>query len=303
MSDGNRQMKDYTKKEECKSFMSGTKAVINKYGIIIFTFTVLIALLAGMSGCGNDEADDSSRDYGVFLSLDSSEIDKIAGYQTVVIDAQFFSKEDITYLKSRGCVVYSYLNIGSIENFREYYDRYSGLTLGDYENWEEEQWIDVSSADWQEFLVSLEEELLDKEIDGFFVDNCDVYYVYPTDEIFEGLTSILEHLMEYGKPVILNGGDTYVMKFREENGSLRQIMTGVNQECVWSRINFADGTFSAQTKDDREYFQDYVERCKSDGLDVYLTEYTTDNTLKEKIREYCKEKNFRYYISDSVELD
>lgn len=283
--------------------MSGKKAVLNKYGFIICMFTVLAALLPGMSGCGEYEADDSRQDYGVFLGLDASDIEKVAEYSMVVIDAQYFTKEDITCLKARGCTVYSYINIGSLENFRDYYDAYSGLTLGDYENWEEEQWIDVSSVAWQEFLVSLEEELLDKEIDGFFVDNCDVYYQYPTEEIFEGLTTILEHMTEYGKPVIINGGDTYVMKYRDERGSLRQIMTGVNQECVWSRIEFATGTFSAQTKNDREYFQNYVETCKSDGLDVYLIEYTTDNALMKKIREYCRENQFRYYISDSVELD
>ena len=283
--------------------MSGMKTVINKHGIIICMFTVFVALLTGMSGCRAIEADDSKQDYGVFLSLDSSDIDIIAGYRTVVIDAQYFSKEEIAYLKSQGCTVYSYLNIGSIENFREYYDLYSNLALGDYENWEEEQWMDVSSIVWQEFLVSLEDELSDKEIDGFFVDNCDVYYVYPTDEIFEGLTTILEHLMEYGKPVIVNGGDTYVMRFQESCGSPQRIMTGVNQECVWSKIDFATGTFSTQKKDERQYFQDYVEACNNYGLDVFLIEYTTDNALKQKIKKYCTENQFRYYISDSVELD
>ena len=147
--------------------MPGKKAVLYKCGFIICMFTVLAALLPGMSGCGEYEADDSRQDYGLFLGLDASDIEKVAEYSMVVIDAQYFTKEDITCLKARGCTVYSYINIGSLENFRDYYDTYSGLTLRDYENWEEEQWIDVSSVAWQEFLVSLEEELLDKEIDGF----------------------------------------------------------------------------------------------------------------------------------------
>ena len=275
-----------------------------KHYIVLGSFLMLAILLAGLYECevfGKDN--NRQKDYGVFLSLDASDMDRITEYQTVVIDAQYFSKKDIAYLKKQGCTVYSYINIGAIENFREYYDEYSNLALGDYENWEEEKWVDVSSTVWQNFLVSLEEELLDKSIDGFFVDNCDVYYVYHTDDVFEGLTTILEHLMEYGKPVIINGGDTYVMEYETREGSIQRIMTGVNQECVFSRINFKKGSFSAQKKIDREYFQDYIETCDRQGCDVYLIEYTTDRKLKRKIKKYCKKKGFDYYISDSIELD
>lgn len=275
-----------------------------KHCIVLCSFLILAILLAGMYECevfGKDN--NRQKDYGVFLSLDASDMDRITEYQTVVIDAQYFSKKDIAYLKKQGCTVYSYINIGAIENFREYYDEYSNLALGDYENWEEEKWVDVSSTVWQNFLVSLEEELLDKSIDGFFVDNCDVYYVYHTDDVFEGLTTILEHLMEYGKPVIINGGDAYVMEYETREGSIQRIMTGVNQECVFSRINFKKGSFSAQKKTDREYFQDYIEICGHQGCDVYLIEYTTDRKLKRKIKKYCKKKGFHYYISDSIELD
>ena len=253
--------------------------------IAVCSFFIIVSLLLTISGCKESATNDKMKDYGVFLSLDSASMDKIAEYKTVVIDAQYFSKKDIGFLKAQGCKVYSYINIGAIENFREYYDTFSGLALGEYENWDEEQWMDVSSKDWQEFLALLEEELLDKGIDGFFVDNCDVYYEYPSNDIFKGLTAILQHLMEFDKAVIVNGGDTYIMKYRECCGSLKSIMTGVNQESVWSKIDFDTEKFLAQTENDRNFFQDYIELCKSDGLDVYLLEYTTDDTLKQKIEE------------------
>lgn len=272
-------------------------------GTKICVLILCLAVSLGLFGCEYGRMLDGRPGYGVFLSLGPSDMAKIAEYQTVVIDAQYFSKKDIAYLKAQGCTVYSYINIGSIENFRDYYNTYSKLTLGNYQNWKEEQWIDVSSAKWQQFLVSLEKKLLDKGIDGFFVDNCDVYYEYPTEAIFEGITTILEHLMEYHKPVIINGGDTYIMRFQQFRGSLIRIMTGVNQETVWSKINFDTGRFSTQTKSERNYFQNYIEMCDSYGLDVYLLEYTTDNRLKQKIEKYCAKNKFQYYISDSIELD
>lgn len=276
---------------------SKMKINIKKYKS--FIFFLMIILLCGCSF----QKEDIMKDYGVFLSLDASDMNKIEGYRTVVIDAQYFSQNDIAHLQEQGSKVYSYINIGSLENFRDYYDTYSDLTLGDYANWEEEKWINAASPVWQEFLVSLEEELLGKGIDGFFADNCDVYYEYPTDEIFDGLTEILKHIMGYGKPVIINGGDTYVTQYREMYGSAKEIMTGVNQESVWSRIDFETGTLSEQTKADREYFEAYVEACRNDGADVFLIEYTTYSPLKKQIENYCSENGFRYYISDSVELD
>lgn len=275
----------------------------NKYRITICVCILLVLLLSGLFGCKVFAKGDDKKDYGVFLSLDASDLDRIAEYRTVVIDAQYFSKKDILYLKKQGCTVYSYLNVGSMENFREYYDAYANLTLGDYENWEEEKWMDVSQDKWQKFLASLEKKFIKKGIDGFFVDNCDVYYEYPTDDIFEGLTVILKHLMKYEKPVIINGGDTFVMEYRGRYGSIKDIMTGVNQECIWSKIDFDMGTFSAQKKNDRVYFQKYVEACDAEGLDVYLVEYTKSNALKRKIRKYCRKNHFHYYISDSIELN
>lgn len=275
----------------------------NRRCITICICIIFSLLLSGLFGCRVFAKEDNRKDYGVFLSLDASDLDKIAEYQTVVIDAQYFSKKDITYLKKQGCTVYSYLNVGSIENFRDYYDTYKNLILGDYENWEEEKWMDVSQSKWQKRLVSLEKAFIKKGVDGFFVDNCDVYYQYPTDEIFEGLTVILKHLMKYEKPVIINGGDSFVMEYRKRYGSIKGIMTGVNQECVWSRIDFDTGKFSSQKKNDRVYFQKYVEVCDDEGLDVYLLEYTKSKALKNKIKKYCRKKDFHYYISDSIELN
>lgn len=248
---------------------------------------------------GNEK---KQKDYGVFLSLDSSDVKKISEYKTVIIDAQYFSKKDIEYLKRKGCTVYSYINIGSIEVFRDYYEKYSGLSLGDYENWDEEKWMDVSSYAWQKFLVSLSKKLSDKNIDGFFVDNCDVYYQYPTEEVFEGLTVILKNLMKHKKTVIINGGDTYVTKYQNRYGSLKDIMTGVNQECVFSKIDFEKKKFTVQEKCDRQYFQNYIEMCKDNELNVYIIEYTKNRKLINKIKSYCEKKSFHYYISSSIEL-
>ena len=38
-----------------------------------------------------------------------------------------------------------------------------------------------------------------KSVDGFFIDNCDVYYYAPRESIFEGLTAILLNIWKRAK--------------------------------------------------------------------------------------------------------
>lgn len=241
-------------------------------------------------------------DYGVFLNADASSLEQLKKYDLIVIDAQYFTKSDIELLHQNGTRVYTYLNIGSIENFREYYTTYEKLTIGRYEHWDEEKWVDVADPDWQKFMEQLSQELFEKGVDGFFIDNCDVYYYAPRESIFEGLTAILQNIMTFDKAVIINGGDTYVTEYSERYGAIDHIMTGVNQESVWSAIDFDKGTFYEQTKETRDYYCNYLEACQADGMDVYLLEYTTDKKLIQKIKKYCNEHDFHFYVSNSLEL-
>ncbi len=242
-------------------------------------------------------------DYGVFLNADALSLKQLKNYDLIVIDAQYFTKSDIKLLHQNGTKVYTYLNIGSIENFREYYTTYEKLTIGRYEHWDEEKWVDVADPDWQKFMEQLSQELFEKGVDGFFIDNCDVYYYAPRESIFEGLTAILQNIMTFDKAVIINGGDTYVTEYRERYGAIDHIMTGVNQESVWSAIDFDKGTFHEQTKETRDYYCNYLEACQADGMDVYLLEYTTDKKLIQKIKNTVMSMTFIFMFLTLLNLE
>nr|WP_243104152.1 MULTISPECIES: endo alpha-1,4 polygalactosaminidase [unclassified Clostridium] len=281
--------------------MSLSRKKIKQMGAV-----ALLVILMFIMGCFFIKDDKvktlEKNDYGVFLNADASSLERFKRYDLIVIDAQYFTKKDIESLHQNGTKVYTYLNIGSVENFREYYKTYEKFTIGKYEHWDEEKWVDVSVPAWQKFIEQLSKKLFEKGVDGFFIDNCDVYYYAPRKSIFEGLTAILQNIMTLKKAVIINGGDTYVTEYRERYGAVDHIMTGVNQESVWSGIDFDKGTFNEQTRETREYYSKYLEACKADGMEVYLLEYTTDEKLIQKIKKYCKEKNFHFYISNSLEL-
>lgn len=241
--------------------------------------------------------------YGVWIGIDATKICLLNDYQTVVIDASLFSKEDIDFLHKSGHIVYSYLNIGSIETFRPYYEDFKKLTLGPYENWPEEYWIDVSAQTWQHYVTDyLAKDLADKGIDGLFLDNADVWYFYPRPEIYDGLKNILNSLQQYHIPILLNGGDTFVSTALASD-DLSNLIDGINQETVFTSIDFETNTFQPQKIEQTNYLISYLDTCRKSGLNIYVLEYTADKKLAKQIRKECAKHKYQLYISSSLELD
>lgn len=262
---------------------------------------ILCLICAFLSACASAPRNQS---YAVLLGLNAEDAGLLTRYQTVVIDAQYFTKDEIAAVQQKGTAVYTYLNIGSIETFREGYEALSDCILAPYDNWPGEYWVDVSREEWQSFVAAEAKSLAEKGVDGFFLDNADIAYLYPADAIYNGLNAILANLAQYELPVIINGGDAYVTRAVLEASEPNAVIIGVNQECVFTNINFTAGTLVRQDEENSIYYQSYLAKCKSAGLAVYLTEYAKANSpLIEKIDAYCRQNGFFYYVSPSINLD
>lgn len=269
---------------------------MNRKSVLLFCFFILFFLVS----CGRKE--DEKVQYMVLIGEDSGIVEKVSNVEVLVIDAAYFSREDIEKLKASQVEhIYTYLNIGSIENFRSYYDEFEKYTLGEYENWPQEKWVDVSEKEWQNFISKQCDELEQKGIDGFFVDNVDVYYVYPREEIYDGIVDILSDIKNRNKPVYINGGDTFVNKYLEsmEGGEL---FDGVNQEGVYTTYDFHNNSFKESPKEDRDYYTQYLKGLSEKGYEVYVLEYATEPDMKKKACLYSKELKYICYVSDNIEL-
>ena len=267
---------------------------IKKFFTVFIFFAIIV--MKGISA-------ENQKDYKVLIGMAPDKAMNLKGIKTLAIDAEFFSEEEVARLHANGNTnILSYLNIGSIETFRDDYKEFEEIALGDYQNWDEEKWVNVADKRWQKRIKNKAQLLLQKGIDGFFLDNADVYYRYQTPAIYQGLMSILQEIHQEHKPIIINGGDTFITEAIKQN-AISGIVTGVNQESVFTEIHFKTNTFGVKSAAEREYFFEYLAQCKTYGLTVYLLEYGANKKLEKEIKAYCERNGFIYDISPSVELD
>lgn len=270
---------------------------MKKFGITV------VAVICGLVLFAFAKADSkSNKYYGVFIGMTREAGIKLSNYKVLVLEPTEFNKDDVKKLHEKNKKIYAYLNIGSLENYRPYYDKFKDKVLGNYENWEDEYWMDVSDNEWQNLIVDeLGENIANKGFDGFFIDNCDVYYQFPEEKIFDGLCSILKELRKYNLDTVINGGDIFVSKCIDKKNA-KQIFDGINQECVFTSIDFENKKYGIKSAKDREYFIQYFDKVKNEGLKVFLTEYGADVRTLQKIEKYCKENGFHWCNAKNLEL-
>lgn len=277
----------------------------NKFCCLILFFAICF-VCHSMTICAQETEQNNAPRFGVFLGVDSEKLadanEKMDAYDIIVIDAQQFSSAQIRQWKSEGKTVYSYLNVGSLETYRAYYQKYQQYALAPYEHWKDEYWMDVSQKSWQKNICKIGKKLSKKGVDGFFLDNTDVYYLYPKTEIYEGLIAMIKGLGNYTDTLIINGGDVFVKQLIKNKQA--SLISGVCQESVFSQIiDYEKNIFRKQQKSSTNYYKKYLNRCKKAGLDVYLIEYTRDKKLRRNAEKYCARKGYGIYVSSTVGLD
>ena len=114
---------------------SKTVWVLTRILIPLIAVLGLIWIFWGHDFFVQEETEEDSAftyDYGVFLGVNAEESDRFADYETIVIDAEGYTAKEISKLKKAGHTVYSYINIGSLETWRSYYEQFFGDCLDVY---------------------------------------------------------------------------------------------------------------------------------------------------------------------------
>lgn len=275
--------------------MKKTKLFIRKICVLVLILSTTL-----LSACSADSSDGAEK-YVVLIGEDPEITEELSDIDLLVIDAEYFSQNDIARLRENGIrEIYSYINIGSFESFRSYDTDLEKYTLGAYENWPEEKWIDVSAPEWQACTVSRVDALVQKGVDGFFVDNTDVYYNYPQESIYDGILTILDYMNHTGRKIMINGGDCFVKKYLTTEKNV--LIDGVNQENVFTAYDFSKDIYTKNDQSTREYYTEYLDLAMSHGCTAYTLEYAMDPTIRRQAAAYAGKHGYICYISDNIGL-
>jgi cysteinyl-tRNA synthetase len=148
----------------------------------------------GSGGTGGGSAGPGFPDAAPWVSFygpaDGIDLQKVADtFRVINIDADpegaNFTKAQLQQLKNGGKNrVISYMNVGSCENYRSYWDSppaghascvSSGALTTEYDGYPDEKWADLSNEKYRDLIVNyVAPRLIDQGVDGFFLDNLEV---------------------------------------------------------------------------------------------------------------------------------
>lgn len=274
---------------------------------------VLLLLLAPLAlvGCNKPQEEENvfqGNDYGAFLGRYDNNVTGFNQYRYVSVELDEFTHTNIERLTSHGTNFLAYLNVGSLENYRDYYEDYKSFTFKDYDNWPDERWIDVTNQSWQNNIVSLAQGFKNDGAFGVYMDNVDVYTIAKEENMNyrafgAALKNIIFRVNSLGLKVMINGGAEFFDDMNDANNNVFDSVWAYHQEEVFSLIDdYENNVFTTQEEEDKTYYEEIASMMKQKGKEVFLLEYTTNDSLKESIKNYCDSHEYHYYISNTVDL-
>ena len=286
--------------------------MIYNLNVVMKRLLILLITAFAITGCNRKKEESQEvfipNDYGAFLGRSDNDVTGFNQYKYVSVELDEFTHTNIERLTRKGTKFLAYLNVGSLENYRDYYEDYESFTFKNYDNWPDERWIDVTNQSWQDKMVELAEDFKNEGAFGVYMDNVDVYSIAKEEEMnytafASAIKSIISRIDALGLKVLVNGGAEYFDDMNDLGGNVFNYVWAYHQEEVFSLIeDYDENVFSTQGEEDRIYYQEIANLFKSKNKEVFLLEYTTDNSLKEAIENYCLDNNYHYFISSTVEL-
>jgi uncharacterized protein (TIGR01370 family) len=203
----------------------------------------LLCVLLGIVSLAGAQAEDTRtrfddiESYTVFYG--TGRADELAQFDLAIVQPDTLTTEELAALEAEGTIVVAYLSIGEAEPEREWYTDGRvdpAWELGTNENWGS-RFIDANQTGWQDLMIELAGESIDKGFDGVFLDTLDTVDLFP--ETTDGMVEIVRRLRDsYPNAVIVqNRGFTVLDETTEYvDGLMFESLTTsydfVNQEYI-----------------------------------------------------------------------
>lgn len=224
----------------------------------------------------------------------------------VIFDSDGIDQRVITDAKKRQVHLYDYLNVGSIEPSRKYYDEFKDLRIAKYSGWNE-FWIDVTDIRWQNKLIELAKEKKKKGAIGLYMDNGDILWqciegfkenktkmiksIPDPEKVFFALKYVVEKIAtEVGLIIMPNGADVFVRQMFYRGWGC-YIKTVIQEGVLYSN-------FKKQNRYETAYLVEYLNWCLDNGLYVRGIEYVKSASGIKEVKRFYSDHGYKgLYIS------
>ena len=224
----------------------------------------------------------------------------------VIFDSDGIDQRIITDAKKRHVHLYDYLNVGSIEPSRKYYDEFKDLRIAKYSGWNE-FWIDVTDIRWQNKLIELAKEKKKKGAIGLYMDNGDILWqciegfkenktkmlkpIPDPEKVFFALKYVVEKITtEVGLIIMPNGADVFVRQMFHRGWGY-YIKTVIQEGVLYSNLK-------KQNKYETAYLIEYLNWCLDNGLYVRGIVYVKSASGIKEVKKFYSDHGYKgLYIS------
>ncbi len=190
-------------------------------------------------------------------------------FDLVIVDGEDVSTTQVRELHASGALVLGYLDVGSIERGRSWFQQARPYRLDYWGDWGE-WYANVAAPEYRSLLAErVAPTMMDKGLDGLFLDNLDMIETHPAQA--RGMRTLVGRLADEvhgnGKLLFAQNGDHVL-------GRMLTSLDGWNREDVGSTYDFHDGEYRRTSSADTAAAQQALRRIGARGVLTLATGYT-----------------------------
>lgn len=225
---------------------------------------------------------------------------ELAKFDMVVLDPANYNSEDLTRLKSKGCIPIGYLNVGEVETYRGYFSMVdTSMMLSPDPNWQDRYYVDLCNPLWSRIVTEERvPEVLKKGFCGVFVDFAGLLQEYP------GMDSCAALLVRRIRRAIGNA-DIIVDGARPILNKIGNYTDGIAVEGLMGYYDFSTDTYRIRNDsvEDNESTA-LLAIAKKFRIKVFQLDYAApgDAEIRDNIIVRSREIGFVPYVG-TIELD
>ncbi|MEQ8525473.1 endo alpha-1,4 polygalactosaminidase [Gracilimonas sp.] len=222
--------------------------------------------------------------------------DQLQNYSMVIIEPDFYSKEEMAALRATGTKIIAYITLGEVDTNRWYYPRLAEIGfLGKNENWNS-FFVDLEKDETRQIILTeVLPRIAEKEVDGFFLDTVDA--VSPVTErahLQPYMVQLIEGIRKrYPAKIIIQNAGVFLLE--ETKDDIDAFLT----EALASDYDFEKKEYkirTAQEYNERlEYLNHYSEKS---GKPYFIVGFADTDLKRSQIKTRLDTLARPYFISN-----